>query len=45
MAKTLHSGGQRSLHVQGDAGHPGGGPDKEKLKNWKKWRAKEMERH
>jgi hypothetical protein len=37
---------QRPLHLQGDAGHPsqqGGGP--EKNNNWKKWRAKEEERH
>jgi hypothetical protein len=36
---------RRPLHVQGDAGHPGlqgGGQEKN---NWKKWRAKEEEKH
>jgi cytochrome c biogenesis protein ResB len=33
---------QRPLHVQGDAGYQGDGPEKN---NRKKWRAEEEERH
>jgi hypothetical protein len=36
---------QRPLHVQGVAGHPGEQGGGQEKNYWKKWRAKEEERH